>query len=93
MRVRRMLAVAVLAAAAILGCASAGSNQPKLVWVRDDGAPAEREEILAARDACTKQVEASKIQMTRRWGHIEYAGQVVDCIKSKGFHLVDAPEE
>jgi hypothetical protein len=29
----------------------------------------------------------------RRWGHIEYAGQVVNCIKAKGYHLVDAPEE
>ena len=93
MRVRRTISWAVLAAIAALGCSSTGASQPKLVWVRDDGTPAERAELLAARDACFQTVSASKISPQRHLGHIEYAGQVIDCIKTKGYHLVDAPEE
>ena len=93
MRVRRTISWAVLAAIAALGCSSTGASQPKLVWVRDDGTPAERAELLAARDACFETVNASEILPERRRGHIEYAGRVIDCIKAKGYHLVDAPEE
>jgi len=93
MRGERTIFWALLAALAVLGCAGTGASQPKLVWVRDDGTPAEREELIAARDACFGTVDASKIPLGRRWGHTEYAGQVIDCIKSKGYHLVDAPEE
>ena len=93
MRIRRTISWAALAAVAAVGCAGSGSSQPALVWVRDDGTPADRAELLAARDACMERVNASKTPFTRRWGHVEYAGQVIDCIKTKGYHLVDAPEE
>jgi len=93
MSVRGTLFATLLAAVAALACAGAGSSQPKLVWVRDDGTPAERDEILAARDACRAQVDVGKIQVSRRFGHTEYVSQVIDCIKAKGYHLVDAPEE
>jgi hypothetical protein len=89
---RRTISSAVLAAIAALGCSSTGASQPKLVWLRDDGTPATRAELLAARDACFETVDARKI--SSRWrGYVEYAGQVIDCIKAKGYHLVDAPEE
>jgi len=94
MRVRRTNSWAVLAAIAALGCSSTGASQPKLVWLRDDGTPATREELFAARDACFETVNAGKIAREEpRRGHIEYAGRVVDCVKAKGYHLVDAPEE
>jgi hypothetical protein len=93
MRVRRTASWAVLAAIATLGCSSTGASQPKLVWLRDDGTPATREELLAARDACSETVDAKKISPQRRFGYVEYTGQVTDCIKAKGYHLVDAPAE
>jgi len=93
MRDRRRISWAVLAAITALGCGHFGSNQPKLIWVKDDGTPVEREELIAARDACVKTVNAGDIVVDRRWGHVEYAGQVIDCIKSNGYHLIDAPEE
>jgi|GEM_PF-1964560 len=93
MRGERRIFWALLVAALALGCAGTGATQPKLVWVRDDGTPAERAELIAARNACFETVNASAIPLERRWGHVEYAGQVVDCIKSKGYHLVEATEE
>jgi hypothetical protein len=92
-QVNRLRVVHVVAAAVALGCSSTGASQSKLVWVRDDGTPATRAEPFAARDACFETVDARKINSEWRFGHLEYAGQVIDCSKAKGYHLVDAPEE
>jgi len=93
MRNQRRFMWAVLAAAVALGCQHFGSNQPRLIWVKDDGTPAERAELIAARDACIETVDVSGTVIDRRWGHVEYAGQIIDCIKSNGYHLIDEPED
>jgi hypothetical protein len=86
-----VVVLALPLAALSLGCAG-GSSGPKLVWVHEDGTPASRAEIVAARDECIETTDPSSHSGARRMAHIEWAGRVIECVEGKGFKLVDAPD-
>jgi len=78
-------------AAGLLGCATGGDAQPKLVWQRADGSPATGAELSAAKQACVAGTPADATSAHPTGERHEYAAQVFACIESKGYRLVEDP--
>jgi len=83
--------VAAGMAVALVGCATARDSQPKLVWQRADGSPASRAELSAAKDACVASTKPDTAAAHPQGERHAYAAQVVACVESKGYRLVEEP--
>jgi len=84
--------VCLALAGALAGCASPGDGGPKLAWVRaGDGRPAERAALEAAEQSCAQTTDPNPGAVNRHYPQIVYTGTIIDCMRGKGYRLVDAP--
>jgi hypothetical protein len=89
-RPTRWLAAAALACA-LAACASAEGPGVKLLWVRaGDGRPAEAAALEAAKQSCAQANDPRPGAVNRHYDRIDYAGPIIDCMRQKGYRLVDA---
>ncbi len=77
--------------AVMLGGCAHDDAHPKLVWQHEDGTPATRAELSAAKDACIASTPPDASSPHPRGERHQYAAQVVACIESKGFRLAEEP--
>jgi len=90
-RTRFLLALAL--ASALAACASTEGAGSKLVWVRaGDGRPAEHAALEAAKQSCAQTTDPAPGGVNRHYAHIEYTAPIVDCMRGKGYRLVDVAQ-
>jgi len=78
--------VVTLVAIVAIACAT---QAPSLTWKRADGTPATRAELEAAKQECLASTPSSPDPAHPRAQHQAYGQQVIQCIQSKGYQLVD----
>ena len=75
---------------ALTGCAGSEGPGSKLLWVRaGDGRPAEHASLEAAKQSCAQATDPNPGAVNRHYDRIEYSGPIVDCMRTKGYRLVD----
>lgn len=88
---RVMTFLGMLLLVTVVGCESQ-RKRPQAQWVTAAGAAPSPASFEAARAACKGSV-AQEETAGRRFNHIQWAVRMLDCMKGKGFFLVEADDE
>jgi len=80
-----------LAAALLVSCAAQKPVPTEVVWQRLDGTPATRDELERAAAACRGETRQGGGEGGPRFGHVEWAINMLDCMKRKGYERVEKP--
>ena len=64
----------------------------RAAWVDADGSPAPAKAVEASREACIEQVDAEMTGSRRSFDHIVWGSAMRDCMRQRGFVLVELPE-
>jgi hypothetical protein len=83
----------VVAFVLLAACSAQQPQKSKVIWQKVDGGTPTRQELEAAADACQVQTEKSGGSGTGRFGHIEWASHMLDCMKEKGYERIEVPAD
>jgi hypothetical protein len=91
MRSKSTAGVVVLALLA--ACSAQQPQKSKMIWQKVDGGTPTRQELEAAADACQIRTNKSGGSGTGRFGHIEWASHMLECMKEQGYERVEVPAD
>lgn len=79
----------VVALALLAACSAQQPRTSKVIWQKVDGGTPTRQELEAAAEACEARTNKSGGSGTGRFGHIEWASHMLDCMKEKGYVRIE----
>jgi len=91
MRASYFGALLVLASLGLGACATQKPPKTDVVWQTLDGSVATREEIETAGATCAAETHATGGEASGRFSHLEWAVDMLDCMKRKGYQRVEKP--
>ncbi len=77
--------------AILIGCSAQQPPESVVVWQNTDGTAADRAALEVAADECREATRKSGGAGDGRFSHIEWAANMLDCMKEKGFVRVEEP--
>lgn len=81
----------MLASSGLWACAAQKPVKVEVVWQTLDGTAATREEIETAGANCAAETHAKGGDGSGRFSHLEWAVNMLDCMKRKGYQRVEKP--
>lgn len=81
----------MLASSGLIACAAQKPAKVEVVWQTLEGSAATREEIEVAGAACAAETHATGGEGSGRFSHLEWAANMLDCMKRKGYQRVEKP--